>query len=76
LIEIPVSIPHLVPPNFVVVNTTFFLGLFGSNTKDAKNHKAAHKWRSLTSLLITMHASGSTLFAVFLLSFNLVINFM
>jgi hypothetical protein len=65
LIEIAVSIAHLVPPNFVVVNATFFLELFGSNTKDAKNNKAAHKWRSLASLLITMYASGSTLFAVF-----------
>jgi hypothetical protein len=60
-----VSISHLVPPNFVILNTTFFLELFGSNTKDAKNNKAAHKWRSLASLLIRMHASGSTLFAVF-----------
>jgi len=70
------SISRLVPPNFVVVNTTFFIELFWSNTKDAKNNKAAHKWRSLATLLITMHASESTLFAVFLLSLNLVVHFM
>ena len=65
MIEIPVSMSHLVPPNCVVVNTTVFLEVFGSNTKDAKNNTAADKWRSLASLLIRMHASGSTLFGVF-----------
>ena len=56
---------RLVPPNFVVVNATFFLELFGTNIKDAKNNKAAHKWRSHASLLITMPSSGGTLFAEF-----------